>query len=83
MISASVMASINRTCKASVAYGAPPVELVPSGLPQLDGSVLYIDVDHGLSSYILGEQELYLLDVPSRRTHWTPAGLPQQEALPL
>lgn len=99
MISASVLESINRTCQGSVAYGVGPVELVPSGLPQLDaavggiprgrvieiygsagsgktalalhlaqqlgGPVLYIDADHGLSPYILGEQDLYLLDVPS------------------
>lgn len=32
---------------------------------QLGGPVLYIDADHGLSPYILGEQELYLLDVPT------------------
>lgn len=95
----ALLETINRTCAASVAYGAPPVELVPSGIPQLDvaiggiprgriieihgnegsgktalalhlaqqlgGPVLYIDADHGLSPYILGEQELYLLDVPS------------------
>lgn len=99
MIAASVLADINRTCEASVAYGAPPVELVPSGLPQLDaaiggiprgriieihggegsgktalalhlaqqlgGPMLYIDADHGLSPYILRDQQLYLLDVPS------------------
>ena len=99
MIAASVLADINRTCGASVSYGTPPVELVPSGIPQLDasiggiprgrvieihggegsgktalalhlarqlgGPVLYVDADHGLSPYILGDQELYLLDVPS------------------
>ena len=95
----ALLEAINRTCEASVAYGVPPVELVPSGLPQLDatiggiprgrvieihggegsgktalalhlvqqlgGPVLYADADHGLSPYILGDQELYLLDVPS------------------
>lgn len=99
MIAASVLETINRTCETSVAYGVSPVELVPSGIPQLDaaiggiprgriieiyggegsgktalalhlaqqlgGPVLYIDADHGLSPYILGKQELYLLDVPS------------------
>lgn len=95
----ALLEAINRTCEASVAYGVGPVELVPSGIPQLDatiggiprgriieihggegsgktalalhlaqqlgGPVLYIDADHGLSPYILGDQELYLLDVPS------------------
>lgn len=32
---------------------------------QLPGAMLYIDADHGLSPYILGDQEVYLLDVPS------------------
>ena len=99
MIPAAVLESINGACEANVAYGAPHVELVPSGLPQLDaaiggvprgriieiyglegsgktvlalhlaqqlgGPVLYIAADHVLSPYILGELELYLLDVPS------------------
>lgn len=99
MIAASALETINRTCEASVAYGIDPVELVPSGIPQLDaaiggiprgrvieihggegsgktalalhlaqqlgGPVLYIDADHGLSPYILGDRGLFLLDVPS------------------
>lgn len=99
MIPVSSLDVINSTCEASVAYGVGPVDLVPSGIPQLDaaiggiprgrvieihggegsgktalalhlvqqlgGPALYIDADHGLSPYILGDQELYLLDVPS------------------
>ena len=95
----ALLETINRTCEARVGYSLPPVELVSSGIPQLDavmggiprgriieihggegsgktalalhqaqqlgGPVLYIDADHGLSPYILGDQEIYLLDVPS------------------
>lgn len=98
-MNSSLLKTINSTCEASVSYGAPPVELAPSGLPQLDaaiggiprgrvieihgkagsgktalalylaqqlgGPVLYTDADRGLSPYILGNQDLYLLDVPS------------------
>lgn len=98
-MNSALLETINRTCEANVAYGAPPVELVPSGIPHLDasiggiprgriieihggegsgktalalhlaqqlgGPVAYIDADHGLSPYILRDQELYLLNVSS------------------